>query len=36
VEQWAEYRNMEDAQKRYREAEGVYSKVAKELGVAVK
>ena len=36
VEQWAEFRNMEEAQKRYREAEEVYSKVAKELGVAVK
>ena len=36
VEQWAEFRNMEDAQKRYREAEEIYSKVAKELGVAIK
>lgn len=36
VEQWAEFRTLEDAQKRYREAEEVYSKVAKELGVAVK
>jgi len=36
VEQWAEFRNMEDAQKRYREDQDVYSKVAKELGVAVK
>ena len=36
VEQWPEFRNMEDAQKRYREAQEVYLKVAKELGVAVK
>ena len=36
VEQWGEFRNMEDAQKRYREAQEVYLKVAKELGVAVK
>lgn len=36
VEQWADFRTMEDAQKRYREAEEVYSKVAKELGVAIK
>ena len=36
VEQWAEFRTMEDAQKRYREAQEVYSKVANELGVAIK
>ena len=36
VEQWPEFRQMEDAQKRYREAAEVYTKVAKELGVAVK
>ena len=36
VEQWAEFRSMEDAQKRYREAERIYSKVARELGVAIK
>ena len=36
VEQWADFRTMEDAQKRYREAQEIYSKVAKELGVAIK
>jgi hypothetical protein len=36
VEQWADFRTMEDAQKRYREAQEIYSKVAKELGVEVK
>jgi len=36
VEQWADFRTLEEASKRYREAEAVYSKVAKELGVAVK
>jgi ribosomal protein S20 len=36
VEQWVEFRTIEDAQKRYREAQAVYLKVAKELGVAVK
>jgi len=36
VEQWAEFRNMEDAQTRYRAAQEIYMKVAKELGVAVK
>jgi tripartite-type tricarboxylate transporter receptor subunit TctC len=36
VEQWPEARNMEDAQQRYRQAQEIYLKVAKELGVAVK
>jgi tripartite-type tricarboxylate transporter receptor subunit TctC len=36
VEQWVEFRTIEDAQKRYRDAQAVYLKVAKELGVAVK
>jgi tripartite-type tricarboxylate transporter receptor subunit TctC len=34
VEQWVEVRTIEDAQKRYREANEIYFKVAKELGVA--
>ena len=36
VEHWVEFRTIEDAQKRYREAAEVYLKVAKELGVVAK
>jgi tripartite-type tricarboxylate transporter receptor subunit TctC len=36
VEQWGDFRSIEDAQKRYREAQAIYLKVAKELGVAIK
>ncbi len=36
VEQWVEFRTIEDAQKRYRDANEIYRNVAKELGVVAK
>ncbi|HSR11757.1 MAG TPA: tripartite tricarboxylate transporter substrate binding protein [Thermodesulfobacteriota bacterium] len=36
VEQWVEFRTIDDAQKRYREAAQTYLQVAKELGVEAK